>query len=288
MGELVEPFIGSEAVINGRIRKHELRSRYRTVFPDVYMSKGVAPSLQERAKSAWLWSHREGVIAGLTASALHGAKWVDGDLPVELVWANARPPQGIVTRRDRLMAAEHGLLDGLPVTTPDRTAFDLGRLIDGDAAVVHLDALGNATKFKRADVLTVMERHRGSPGLPRLRTALELSDAGAQSPRETWLRLLLVRAGFPKPQTQIPIYDDVGEPRYYLDMGWDDVMIAVEYDGELHRMPSRLGRDIIRSEFISYRGWTHIRVVAGNRPTDIVNRVRRAWPAGVRTDRESA
>lgn len=174
------------------------------------------------------------------------------------------------------------------MTTSERTAFDLGRLIEGDAAVAHLDALGNATRFQRDDVLDVAGRHRGSPGVPRLQAALELSDAGAQSPRETWLRLLLVRAGFPRPRTQIPICDEFGEPRYYLDMGWDDVMIAVEYDGELHRMPSRLGRDIIRSEFIAYRGWTHIRVVAGNRPTDIVNRVRRAWPAGVRTDRESA
>lgn len=77
MAILVEPFVGSEALAAGRVRKHELRSHYRTVFPDVYVSKDVVPSLHERARAAWLWSHRQGVIAGLTASALHGAKWVD-------------------------------------------------------------------------------------------------------------------------------------------------------------------------------------------------------------------
>ncbi len=33
-------------------------------------------------------------------------------------------------------------------------------------------------------------------------------DAGAQSPKETWLRLLLIDAGFPRPQTQIPVFDN--------------------------------------------------------------------------------
>jgi very-short-patch-repair endonuclease len=160
-------------------------------------------------------------------------------------------------------------------------------LIDGDEAVAHLDALGNTTRFDRQAVADLGRRHNGSPGLPRLRSALGIYDPGAESPRETWLRLLLVRAGFPRPRTQIPVVDDFGRPRYFLDMGWEDVMIAVEYDGDHHRERSTFGKDIVRSEFIAYRGWTHIRVVAGAHPTDIVNRVRRVWPS-VRSDREIA
>jgi hypothetical protein len=71
------PFIGSEAVASGAIRKHELRARYRVVFPDVYVPKNAELTLPERAKAAWLYSHREGIVAGLTASGLHGAKWAD-------------------------------------------------------------------------------------------------------------------------------------------------------------------------------------------------------------------
>jgi very-short-patch-repair endonuclease len=102
------------------------------------------------------------------------------------------------------------------------------------------------------------------------------------------LRLLLVRSGFPRPQTQIPAFDDLGYARYYLDMGWQDVMIAVEYDGEEHRDRAVFGSDIVRSEFIAYRGWTHLRIVAGAHPADIVNRVRRAWSSSVRSEREIA
>lgn len=288
MNILGVPFIGSEALAAGAVRKHQLRSDYRSVFPGVYADADLELTVERRAKAAWLWSHREGVVAGLAASALHGAEWVDDRVPIELVWSNARRPQGIHTRRDRLAAGEAMSLAGIRVTTPSRTAFDLGRLIRGNEGIERLDALGRATRFRAEDVVALADKHRGSPGTPRLRQALNLYDAGAESPRETWLRLLLVRAGYPPPRTQIPVCDETGNPIYFLDMGWEDVKIAVEYDGDQHRERPRWGRDIVRSEYLAYRRWTHIRVVAGNRPADVLNRVRRAWASSVRSDRESA
>lgn len=282
------PFIGSEALAAGAVRKHQLRSDYRSVFPGVYADAGLELTLQQRANAAWLWSNREGVIAGLAAAALHGAEWVEDQVPVELVWSNARRPQGILTRRDRLLADEVMPLAGMRVTTPVRTAFDLGRLTRGDEGIERLDALGNSTRFRAEDVVALADRHSGSPGAQRLRRALDSYDAGAESPRETWLRLLLVRAGYPRPRTQIPVCDETGKPIYFLDMGWEDLKIAVEYDGDQHRERPRWGRDIVRSEYLAYRRWTHIRVVAGNHPADVLNRVRRAWASSVRRDRESA
>lgn len=283
------PFIGSEALRDGVVaNKHQLRTRYRALFPDVYLPIGSSPSLAQRTAGAWLWTRRRGVVAGLTASALHGARWIADDIPVELIWANARPPDGIITRRDRLLPDEFQLLGGIPVTTPARTAFDLGRTRRSDEAVSRLDALGNVTRFDRSAVERLARRHTGSPGLPQLRWALDLSDSGSESPRETWLRLLLIRAGFPRPRTQIAVYDDFGDPCYFLDMGWEEMMVAVEYDGDHHRERRSFRKGIVRSEFIRYRGWTHIRVVAGDRPGDIVNRVRRAWSSSVQSDRGTA
>lgn len=108
---------------------------------------------------------------------------------------------------------------------------------------------------------------------------LDLVDEGAQSPKETWLRLLLVDAGFPRPQTQIPVLAPDGYPRYFLDMGWTDLMVAVEYDGEQHRVDTSQYRgDVARSEYLESLGWRRIRVVAGDRAADIVRRVERVWP----------
>jgi hypothetical protein len=64
--------------------KYLLRTRYRAIHADVYLSAYVEPNLQQRISAAWLWTHRQGVIAGLSAAALHGAKWVDDRTPVEL------------------------------------------------------------------------------------------------------------------------------------------------------------------------------------------------------------
>ena len=99
----------------------------------------------------------------------------------------------------------------------------------------------------------------------------------AESPKETWLRLLLIRAGYPRPHTQIPLLGPDGYPLYRLDMGWEDKLIAVEYDGDDHREKCRWRKDVIRSEYIAHLRWKHIRVVAGEREADILRRVQRAW-----------
>jgi very-short-patch-repair endonuclease len=275
-----KPFVGSEAVAAGAVSRHELRTYYRAIMPNVYLNKRVEPTLRQRSIAAWLWSRREAVIAGAAASAMHGAKWVDDGVPVELIWRNARAPAGVVTRRQLLSAREFERLDGLPVTTPERTAFDLGRRGGLTHAVARLDALAAATDFKVNDVFELAGAHRHTRGLRQLETALDLVDGGAQSPRETWLRLLLINAGFPKPRTQIPVFGADGFPRYFLDMGWQDRMLAVEYDGEQHWTdPRQYAVDVERQEYVAHVGWTVIRVVSRQRPRDVIRRVQHAWDA---------
>jgi very-short-patch-repair endonuclease len=62
-----------------------------------------------------------------------------------------------------------------------------------------------------------------------------------------------------------------------LDMGWEDYMVALEYDGDQHRTDRRqFVKDINRLDTIQDLGWTVIRVVAEHRPQDIVARVQQA------------
>jgi very-short-patch-repair endonuclease len=268
------PFVGSEAIAAGLVTKYELRHKFSSVFPDVYLHPDLEPTLDRRIRAAWLWSHGEGVIAGLTASALHGANWVDDSLPIELVWPNARPAQGIRTYDYRLASDEFFEFDGMRVTTLKRTAFDIGRRRGRLEAVTRLDALGNASRFRVEDVAAVAARHRGARNVRRLAVALDLHDPGAESPKETWLRMLLIDEGIPRPQTQIPVLGPDGQPLYFLDMGWEDLKVAVEYDGEHHRTdgPS-FAKDVIRLEYIASVGWVVIRVLAGHRRPDVVRRV---------------
>jgi hypothetical protein len=277
------PFVGSEAIASGLLRKHELRGRYRTVFPDVYVAKDAVLTIHERAIAAWLWSHRHGVVAGLTAAALHGSKWIDDCHPIELIWQNARRPRGLRTYDMRLGTNEYEHVGGVLATTPERTAFDIGRRGRLDEVVARLDALGHANAFKIGDVLHIAQDHPGARGIRQLRRALDLSDHGAASPKETWLRLVVIRGGYPRPQTQIRIPDSSGYARYCLDMGWDDILIAMEYDGDQHRTDRpQFVKDIRRLEYLREVGWIIIRVVAEDRPVDILHRLRRAWDSRTR------
>jgi hypothetical protein len=271
-------FLGSEALARGEISRGRLRSAYRAIYPDVYMPRIGEPSLYANAMGAWLWSRRRGVITGRAASALHGALWVDEDSPVELIWNNNHPPQGIIARNERFTCDEVNEINDMAVATPQRAAFDLGRFLRRDSAVMHLDALARATGLASDHVLPLADIYKGARGIRRFRTAIELMDAGAQSPKETWLRLLLIDAGYPRPQTQIPVFDDRGVPIAFLDMGWEDIMLAVEYDGDQHRTDrKRYVWDIRRQAFVERRGWIDIRVVNEDRPRDILERVGVAW-----------
>lgn len=284
---LTQPFLGGEALEAGLVTKSGLRHRFEKVYTGVYVHGDVEMSLEMRARAAWLWSHREGVIAGLTASALHGAEWVEGTGPIEMVWTNARATKGIHTYDYRLCSGEFLVHNGMRTTTVERTAYDVGRFGTLLRRVQRLDALGNATRFEPVAIAELARSHRGARGLRNLRVALELHDPGAESPQETWLRLLLIRKGFPRPETQIPVAGPTGRPRYRLDMGWEDIKVAVEYDGEHHRTDDSSYRsDILRLEYIQSMGWIIIRVVAKQEISDIVQRVAQARAARLRGDRE--
>jgi hypothetical protein len=260
------------------LSRGRLRSRYRSIYPDVYLPRDAEITMAVKAQAAYLWSRRRAVVTGRAAAALHGAQWVDDAQPVELLWANNHRPPGIVTRRDRYLPDEVATVDGIPVATPARTAFDLGRQLRRGEAVAHLDALSCATGITAAEVMATANRYHGARGIRALRTAVDLMDGGAQSPKETWLRLLLIGAGYPRPTTQIPVLDGYHEPFAFLDMGWEQAMIAVEYDGDQHRKDrSRYVWDERRLRRLLRLGWLHVRVIAEDRPADVLTRVRHAW-----------
>lgn len=144
--------------------------------------------------------------------------------------------------------------DGIPLTTPASTAFDIGRRTPIRlAAVQRLDALARGTDVKITDVEAVVADHRGARGLIRLSRVLPLVDSGAESPQETRTRLALIDAGLPKPQTQMA----------RVDMGYEELRVGIEYDGPQHWTdPALRGRDIDRRTALADLGWTIIRATS--------------------------
>ncbi|MDT5069611.1 MAG: hypothetical protein QOK02_5766 [Mycobacterium sp.] len=272
-----EPFIGSEALAARRLTPYQLRSRFVAVHRDVYVGRDARLTAVARARAAWLWSGRAGVVAGRSAAALHGAKWVDDGAPAEILYDNRRPPRGLSTWSDRVAEDEVETVHGMAVTTPARTALDLARHRPLDVAVAEIDALARAARLKVADMELLAERFEGRRGIRDARVALDLVDPGAESPQETRVRLLLIRAGFPRPETQIPVYDEYGRLVAELDMGWRDIKVGVDYEGEYHwRSRRSFDRGIRRHAEVTELGWDDVRITAEDSDGAIIGRVGRA------------
>lgn len=277
MGEI---FIGTEAVAAGIVTRHELRRWYRPVFRNVYVPKGHELTLRDRTVAAWLWSSRIGIVTGLAAAAFHGSRWIDDDIDIELIHSYPRAPRGIVTRNERIASDEWEEVDGIPVTNPARTAFDLGRFRRRHDGVVRLDALMRGRPFSVEDVKVLAKRYRGARGVARLKAILPCVDGGAMSPRETFWRLLVVDSGFPDPSTQLPVFDEQGRPVRVLDLGWEELKIAIEYDGDQHqadRLQYLKDRRVL--PVLHRLGWHVIGVVREDDPVAIIHALHEAMKA---------
>lgn len=274
MGNIENVIIGTEAVANGTLTGHRLRSRYRPIYPNVHAPVDRPLTLRDRAEGAWLYAKRKGIVTGLAASGLYGAGWIDTDIDIELVYKCTHPPMGLVTRDERIAPDEYRDLHGLPVATPERTAYDLGRFRRDYEALARLDALMRARPFDTDGVMALTQRYKGARGVARLKALLPLVDGGAESPRESWWRKLLIDAGFPKPATQIPVIDEHRMHVRTLDMGWEDFQVALEYDGDQHQFD--------RTQYLKDRrvlpelrrlNWHVTTVVKEDNPVLVINRL---------------
>lgn len=262
MTEVPWPFVGTEALSTGAISERKMHRLYTPMYPGIYVPRNANVSARERAQAAWLWSKRRGIVAGLSAAAMLGTKYIDSSDPAELIHDNRRPPPKLVVRTERVLPDEFLTTGAVHVTTPARTAFDLGRHIEPrTVAVQRLDALANATGLKHVDVEAVIAAHAGARGIPRLRRVLPLVDGGAESPQETVARLALIDAGLPPPQTQVRVFDEYGQFVARVDMAYEDFKVGIEYDGPQHWTDPRVRqRDIDKQFVLTGLGWLIIRV----------------------------
>jgi hypothetical protein len=147
-------------------------------------------------------------------------------------------------------------VDGVAVTDPLRTAFDLGRRPPLVEAVVAVDALAHKHEFDPREIIRVGYRHPNARGAAQLPLVVGLANPLSDSPMETRIRVVLVRAGLPCPVLQHPVGP------YPLDLAYPELKIAIEYDGREHLTPERARRDLARQAYLTRAGWEVLRFPA--------------------------
>jgi hypothetical protein len=153
------------------------------------------------------------------------------------------------------------IVHGRVVTTAAKTFIDLAtqlRVLDlvvfGDSAV--------RRGWTTPEELVAMSRERGRRHILRARWAAALVRPGVDSRPETLLRLLLVLAGLPEPETGLAVSDSHGGWVATPDLSYPLLKIAIEYDG-LHHFNERSQRvrDVARNANLIGDGWKVIVVL---------------------------
>jgi very-short-patch-repair endonuclease len=270
---LREPFRGSAAVAAGLVTPKTLRGpRYRRLFHDIYVAVGVEVDLALRSRAAYLLVADRGALCGFSAAELLRASCGPEDAPAEVVIpARMRSRVGLLVREERMRPDELWRAEGVSVTSPLRTAYDLGRRSPLVEAVVAVDALAHRFGFDPYDVVRFGYRCLGAAGSGPLPEVARLADRLAQSPMETRIRLAIRFDGLPMPVLQHPV------GRYDLDMAYPEIELGVEYDGREHLTQERAMRDLERQAYLTAQGWKIVRFRAAEvfRPAVVAARVRR-------------
>jgi hypothetical protein len=175
----------------------------------------------------------DAVLSHVSAAALHGLTlW---NVPLHRV--HVTRPRSTGGRRTRLLHVhaaalepdEITILDGVPLTSVNRTLVDLARMLPFEPALVTADAALHVYLVTPADLEVALARDAGRSGVPAARRVVAAADARAASPGETRSRLAIARAGLPAPQLQHVI----APLRTEVDFYWEEFQTVGEFDGKV-------------------------------------------------------
>lgn len=178
--------------------------------------------------------------------------------------AKFEPHPGARTLRSDLTEDERTVLAGIPVTSPNRTAFDLARLRSPISGLVAIDRLAHLRLIDLADFRDYVESMGRRRGAPQVRRLARLADARAESPPETVLRMIWREAGLPAPEVNASVYDGSGHFVARVDLLDREALLVVEYDGAHHSSAAQRSRDAARELELEALGYMVLKVTAAD------------------------
>lgn len=231
----------------------------------VYLATQAGDSLALRAACLKLVAPSDAVVVDRHAGWLLGAQMVlaPGEhlevRPLSLYResGSARLRNQITQSGERLLRPDDMIeFEGLRVTTPLRTAWDLGRVRWTDEAISGMDAMARLGGFSRAELVDGIERFKGHRWVTTLRATGPLVDGRSESPGESVLRLRCHENHLRGMQPQLQVRDgDLFVAR--LDLGDEGLLLGVEYDGrEWHSSVDQQRHDRERRDAARDLGWT--------------------------------
>jgi hypothetical protein len=173
------------------------------------------------------------VVSHQSAAVLHGLPTWGLDLTrvhVTRAARRARSDNTVVVHRSPQDADHITVVDGLRVTTPDRSIAESACVSSYEVAVVLADAALHQRPITPDRLVATADRHKHWIGSPAARAAARFADGLSESVGESRLRVLMANEGIPTPRLQVVIrdHDDrfVGRVDFLLPG-----RLIVEFDG---------------------------------------------------------
>lgn len=267
------PFARAEVDLDrGAFFRQVADGRIRQVLRGVYVSGRTGDSIDLRVAAAAKVLKPGQILVDRSAAWVHGTDafgWGEKDvLPATEVCApdGLEPVRrvGIAGGRRDLRAWDLMTVAGVPVTTPLRTAADLGCRLRRREAYAAMCDLGRRHGFTGARLQVYVDAFRGRRGVVQFRELAPLIQSSFESPREAWMWLAIHDAGLPSPMPQVWVQDRHGES-YRLDLAYERLLIAIEYDGaEFHDSDEARRRDQVRRRRLADVGWRFVIVRRGD------------------------
>jgi hypothetical protein len=182
-------------------------------------------------------------------------------------WRRARHDGLVVHETKAFDPVDAMVIDGIPVTTPQRTLLDLGAVSHESIVEMALDGAERRELVTRQSLRLMLRRlgRSGRSGVGTLRRLLDARSPGrkpTESEMETMLVQVLRRHGFPEPFTQYEIRC-AGRFVARVDAAYPEWRIAIEYDSyEYHAGRKAHDRDNARRNKIAAAGWLPVTATA--------------------------
>lgn len=122
------------------------------------------------------------------------------------------------------------VVDGVPCTSPARTAIDLARTLPFDSALIAMDHVLNRGLSSRKEIAAELESLGRARGSARARLVLSHASELAESPGESLSRARMIQLGAPLPSLQKEFRDDRGLIGR-TDFWWEELLLVGEFDG---------------------------------------------------------
>ncbi len=171
--------------------------------------------------------------------------------------SRGRAPAGVRLHCMPLPPDQVTVVDGIPVTTVERTLLDLAAVLRPEALRRTLEEAEMQVRPDWGVLGELVAAADGRRGVRALRAILDERSVGARITKSRLERAFLAflrRHGLPLPQTNAHVEG------YEVDCLWRGARLIVELDSRLHMDHGKFERDRARDRALTIAGWRVVRV----------------------------